>query len=99
MKALVVQADWKPKKEYYLTKDEEGYILFSGQVKLPGIIGHEFSGIVEKTGRRVVHLKIGDAVTAESILWCGLCSPCRRGALNQCQSLDLLGLSSNGALA
>ncbi|MFH0814144.1 MAG: scyllo-inosose 3-dehydrogenase [Pseudomonadota bacterium] len=153
MKALFVNAEWKPKAGYRLTEaerikrkaftgnqvwrnphfefkevptpdleddevlikvkacgicgsdthlyetDAEGYIIFSGVVKLPCIVGHEFSGIVEKKGGKVSRLNIGDAVASESILWCGLCTPCRRGDLNQCQQIELLGLSSYGALA
>ena len=79
--------------------DEEGYIIFSGLTKLPCIIGHEFSGIVEKTGSRVTNLKVGDKVAMESIMWCGICRSCRSGAPNQCANIELMGLSTNGALA
>ena len=79
--------------------DPEGYIIYSGPVKLPCVLGHEFSGIVEKTGKYVHELEPGDLVAMESIQWCGYCNPCRSGALNQCQNIELLGLSTNGALA
>jgi len=79
--------------------DAEGYIIFSGVVKLPCILGHEFSGVVEKIGPRVANLKVGDIVAVESIQWCGLCKSCRSGAVNQCQNIELLGLSTNGAFA
>ncbi|MBW1838518.1 MAG: alcohol dehydrogenase catalytic domain-containing protein [Deltaproteobacteria bacterium] len=79
--------------------DKEGYIIFSGLVALPCILGHEFSGIIEKVGEKVRSLKPGDAVAVESILWCGICTPCRSGALNQCRNIDLAGLSSDGAFA
>ena len=79
--------------------DEEGYIIFSGLTKLPCIIGHEFSGIVEKTGSSVNNLKRGDKVAVESIMWCGKCLPCRSGFPNQCEDIELMGLSTNGAFA
>lgn len=79
--------------------DEEGYIIFSGLVKLPCILGHEFSGVVEKIGKKVITLKVGDPVVVESILWCGMCTPCRSGALNQCKNIELAGFSSDGAFA
>lgn len=79
--------------------DKDGYILFSGQTKLPRVIGHEFSGIVEKTGSRVSNLKKGDKVAVESIMWCGICHACLSGAPNQCKAVELLGLSVDGALA
>lgn len=79
--------------------DPEGYIIFSGLASFPCIIGHEFAGVVEKTGRRVVNLKKGDLVAVESVMWCGLCRSCRAGAPNQCRNVELLGLSVNGAIA
>ncbi len=79
--------------------DPEGYIIYSGPVKLPCVLGHEFSGVVEKTGKYVHELEPGDLVAMESIQWCGYCNPCRSGALNQCQNIELLGLSTDGALA
>jgi threonine dehydrogenase-like Zn-dependent dehydrogenase len=79
--------------------DEEGYIIFSGLTKLPCIIGHEFSGIVEKAGRNVSGLKRGDKVAVESIMWCGRCHSCRSGFPNQCNYIELMGLSVDGAFA
>lgn len=79
--------------------DSDGYILFSGPVKLPCIIGHEYSGIVEKVGNGVVNFKPGDRVAAESVLWCGVCSTCRSGAVNQCERVELAGITSPGAFA
>ncbi|MDO8140813.1 MAG: scyllo-inosose 3-dehydrogenase [Candidatus Brocadiales bacterium] len=79
--------------------DEEGYVIFSGLTKLPCIIGHEFSGIVEKAGRNVKDLKRGDKVAVESIMWCGRCQSCRSGFPNQCKYIELMGLSADGAFA
>ncbi len=153
MKALVVNAEWKPKKTYPITveeikkkraivgsqvwrnttfeiqdvpvpnltgdgvlvkvkscgicgsdthlyeMDKDGYIVFSGLTKLPCTIGHEFSGIVEKVGPRVTGLQHGDKVAVESIMWCGACQPCRSGSFNQCNNIELMGLSADGAFA
>lgn len=79
--------------------DRDGYIIFSGLTKLPCVIGHEFSGVVEETGRLVKGLKKGDIVAVESVMWCGICTPCRSGHPNQCRNVELLGLSRDGALA
>lgn len=79
--------------------DEDGYIIFSGPVKLPCVIGHEYSGIVEGLGRNVTNFQIGDRVAAESIVWCGKCTPCRSGAVNQCDHVELAGITVDGALA
>ena len=153
MKALVVDAEWKPKKDYPLSKDEktrgraligsqvwrntrfeikdlptpnphddevlirvkscgicgsdthlyetdgEGYIIYSGLTKFPCIPGHEFSGIIEKIGSKVTTLQVGDKVALESIMWCGVCQPCRSGTPNQCRNVELMGLSTDGAFA
>jgi threonine dehydrogenase-like Zn-dependent dehydrogenase len=80
-------------------KDEESYVLFSGPLRAPVILGHEFSGEVVKAGKKAVTLKAGDAVAAESIMWCGVCTACRTGNLNQCQRLKMTGLSSPGAFS
>lgn len=79
--------------------DKDGYIIFSGLTKLPCVLGHEFAGVVEKTGRKVTTLKAGDKVAAESIMWCGTCQPCKNGAPNQCRNVELMGLSADGAFA
>ncbi len=79
--------------------DEDGYVIFSGAAGLPVILGHEFAGEVVETGKRVVTLRRGDAVAAESVVWCGLCKPCRSGAFNQCLRMRMIGFGVPGALA
>lgn len=76
--------------------DTEGYVLFSGPTKLPCILGHEFSGEVVEVGKEVKGFSCGDMITTESILWCGHCTPCRTGMPNQCQNVELLGLTVDG---
>lgn len=78
---------------------KDGYIVFSGLSKFPCILGHEFAGVVEKTGPGVLNLKKGDIVAVESVMWCGLCAQCRAGHPNQCSRVELMGLSVNGAFA
>jgi len=80
-------------------KDRDGYIIFSGPAKLPCILGHELSGEVVEIGKDVQGFTKGDIVTSESIMWCGKCRPCRSGMLNQCEQVELMGLTSNGAFA
>jgi hypothetical protein len=79
--------------------DAEGYIIYSGPVKFPTIIGHEYSGIVEKVGSEVSNFKVGDKVAAESIIWCGTCASCRTGAFNQCERVELAGITAPGGFA
>ncbi len=79
--------------------DKEGYILFSGPTRLPCTLGHEYAGRVVEAGKEVKDLKVGDLVTAEGMLWCGLCTPCRTGHFNQCRRLEMVGFSAPGAFA
>jgi threonine dehydrogenase-like Zn-dependent dehydrogenase len=79
--------------------DSNGYIIFSGPAKLPCILGHEYSGEIIEVGRDVSGFKNGDIVTGESIFWCGKCLPCRSGMLNQCDNIELMGLTTNGAFS
>jgi len=79
--------------------DDEGYIIFSGPVKLPVVPGHEYAGEVVAVGRAVRTLQVGDLVAAEGMLHCGACEACRTGHPNQCPNLDMVGFSSPGAYA
>ena len=65
--------------------------------KYPLVLGHEFSGIVEQCGRSVQHVKPGDRVIAFSVIYCGICPPCRRGLHTLCHHSRPLGFSMVGA--
>lgn len=84
---------------HFYETDSEGYMLYPGLTKFPCVIGHEFSGEVVALGREVKDLKIGDMVTAEEMIWCGECVPCRNGYPNQCLNLEEIGFTINGAFA
>jgi hypothetical protein len=79
--------------------DEENYIIFPGNSKFPCTPGHEFSGEVVEIGSEVSKLKKGDLVTAEEMNWCGECDQCKLGYLNQCENLEEIGFTIQGAFA
>lgn len=85
--------------------DEEGYIWYPGLTAFPCTLGHEFSGIVAKTGKEAINkgsgkrYNEGEAVTAEEMLWCASCRPCADGYPNHCERLQELGFSCDGAFA
>jgi hypothetical protein len=79
--------------------DADGYIIFSGPTRLPCVIGHEYSGVVEKAGAGVTQFAAGDLVAVESVLWCGRCLACRSGSVNQCLHVELAGLTVDGAMS
>lgn len=69
------------------------------RVKPPVIIGHEFSGVIEKVGSPDSPYKPGDRVVVEPLLSCGVCKACKTGAYNVCQKFRLLGIDADGAMA
>jgi hypothetical protein len=77
----------------------DGYINYPGYTKFPSIPGHEFAGIVEEVGQEVTGIKIGDFVTADNMVWCGNCTPCRNGQPNFCQNMEEFGFTISGAFA
>lgn len=79
--------------------DPDGYILFSGPVRLPVTVGHEYTAEVLEVGPGVRHLRPGMLVAAEGMLSCGVCEACRTGHPNQCPDLDMVGFSAPGAYA
>jgi threonine dehydrogenase-like Zn-dependent dehydrogenase len=79
--------------------DADGYVLFSGPVRLPVVCGHEYAGRVVAVGPGVRRIRVGELVVAEGMLYCGVCEACRRGRFNQCPDLEMVGFSSPGAYA
>jgi len=84
---------------HFYETDEDGYILYPGLTKFPTILGHEFSGEVVEVGSAAEGLAVGDMVTAEEMIWCGYCTPCRNGFPNHCTNLEEIGFTIPGAFA
>lgn len=84
---------------HFYETDEDGYILYPGLTEFPTIVGHEFSGKVVEVGSEIEAPRVGDMVTAEEMIWCGRCVPCRNGFPNHCTNLEELGFTIPGAFA
>ena len=69
------------------------------RIKTPLTLGHEFSGTVAAIGERVQHVSIGDYVSAESHVTCGMCYQCRTGDAHLCPETEILGVDREGAFA
>lgn len=66
----------------------------------PMITGHEFSGVIARTGSGVEGWGEGDRVTAEpTYSACGTCRYCQAGFYNLCLQRRILGFWTNGAFA
>ncbi len=66
-------------------------------LSFPRVLGHEFSGIVEKIGSKVEKVKVGDRVCVEPLIPCKKCNMCQRGNYNVCENLKVLGIHTDGA--
>ena len=63
----------------------------------PVIVGHEFSGTVEKVGKSVTLYKEGDNVVGEPHnLACGKCYLCRNGHIQNCMDKRSIGWGIDG---
>jgi threonine 3-dehydrogenase len=66
---------------------------------LPLITGHEFSGIIEEVGKGVHGLSVGDYVSAEMHIICGVCHNCRTGNGQWCLDTIIRGITGPGIFA
>jgi alcohol dehydrogenase/L-iditol 2-dehydrogenase len=67
-------------------------------VNVPVILGHEFCGVIAKTGANVKDFRAGDRVVSETAAYiCGKCRHCRSGEYNLCPSRKGYGSGVSGA--
>ncbi|HEX2293122.1 MAG TPA: L-threonine 3-dehydrogenase [Gaiellaceae bacterium] len=69
------------------------------RIRPPLTLGHEFAGTVVEVGRNVRHTAVGDYVSAESHVTCGMCFECRTGQAHMCERTQILGVDRDGAFA
>ena len=69
------------------------------RIRPPLTIGHEFAGTVVEVGAAVSTVAVGDFVSAESHITCGVCFLCRTGRAHMCESTEILGVDRDGAFA
>lgn len=65
-------------------------------VEYPRVMGHELSGIVEKTGPSVSQLQEGDHVIFDPVLACHACRACKDGHENVCGQVKCFGVQADG---
>ena len=70
-----------------------------GRVQPPVTVGHEFAGTVVEIGKGVTNVAVGDYISAESHVTCGVCRSCRTGQAQTCPSTSILGLDRDGVFA
>jgi|SRR5690606_6315002 len=68
-------------------------------IKTPLVIGHEFVGHIVEMGVEVKGYEIGQRVSAEGHIVCGVCRNCRAGTQHLCPNTQGIGVSRDGAFA
>ncbi|HJX37548.1 MAG TPA: L-threonine 3-dehydrogenase [Anaerolineae bacterium] len=71
----------------------------ASRVKPPMIFGHEFAGEVAELGKNVTSVQLGDYVSAETHVVCGVCHQCRSGQRHICKNVSIIGVDRPGCFA
>ena len=71
----------------------------SKTIPVPLAVGHEFCGEVVECGVEVRGFDIGDRVSAEGHITCGVCRNCRAGRRHLCMNTAGIGVNRPGAFA
>lgn len=78
--------------------DISGYLGKMPFFKYPRIPGHELGVEVLKVADGVTNVKAGDRCSVEPYMNCGECHACRKGAINCCAKLEVIGVMVDGGL-
>ncbi len=68
-------------------------------IQTPRIIGHEFVGRIVELGHGVEGYQVGDRVSGEGHITCGICRNCRAGKRHLCNKAIGIGGGRDGAFA
>jgi threonine 3-dehydrogenase len=71
----------------------------SRTIPVPLAVGHEFYGEIVEFGSEVRGFEIGDRVSAEGHITCGVCRNCRAGRRHLCMNTIGVGVDRAGAFA
>ncbi|SEB14729.1 alcohol dehydrogenase, propanol-preferring [Thalassobacillus cyri] len=66
------------------------------ETSFPHVLGHEFSGVIEETGKHVKRFKRGDRVIVPFTNGDGTCTHCLSGHHNVCENVQMPGFTSWG---
>ena len=68
-------------------------------IKTPIVIGHEFVGEIVAKGENVSGYEIGERVSGEGHIVCGICRSCRAGRRHLCTNTIGIGVNRDGCFA
>lgn len=66
-------------------------------IPVPMVVGHEFFGEIVETGSAAVKYKVGQRVSGEGHIVCGICRNCRAGRGHLCRNVVGVGVNRPGA--
>ncbi|MEX0324255.1 MAG: alcohol dehydrogenase catalytic domain-containing protein [Puniceicoccaceae bacterium] len=79
--------------------DLKSMLVGNPRIVAPRVMGHEFTGLVEKVGSNVEGFSVGDRVVMATSVSCGECYYCIKGHNNLCQELAPMGFAYEGGMA
>jgi threonine 3-dehydrogenase len=68
-------------------------------IPVPMVVGHEFMGMIVEVGSAVKNLKVGQRVSGEGHITCGVCPNCRKGLKHICVNTLGVGVNRPGSFA
>ncbi|GER92505.1 hypothetical protein A45J_0221 [hot springs metagenome] len=86
----------KPSKDEVLVKvkaaltcgtDLKAFLRGHPMIPMPGVFGHEFSGVIVELGKGVKNFKIGDEIMAVHSAPCLKCKYCKKKLYNLCENI------------
>ncbi len=78
--------------------DIHSYLGSYAFLDYPRILGHELAVEIVELGSPSQSHFVGDLCAVEPYLTCGHCLPCQRGTTNCCESLQCLGVHTDGGM-
>ncbi|MCR4962372.1 MAG: alcohol dehydrogenase catalytic domain-containing protein [Firmicutes bacterium] len=79
--------------------DRKAYRQGQRDLKLPRVLGHEFSGRIVAAGLGLPRDTLGRKVSVHPGIFCGACAACRSGNDQLCESMRILGFHLDGGFA
>ncbi|MBI5187668.1 MAG: zinc-binding dehydrogenase [Nitrospirae bacterium] len=67
--------------------DLKAFLRGHPMIPMPGLFGHEFSGVVADVGKRVKKFRVGDEIMAVHSAPCNECIFCKKGLYNLCENI------------
>jgi (R,R)-butanediol dehydrogenase / meso-butanediol dehydrogenase / diacetyl reductase len=91
---LEVEATGVCGTDLHILSDPPGHPATEG-----AILGHEIVARIAAVGKNVTQYHVGQRVTVDANLKCGLCRPCKKGKWNHCVNWTTIGIFQDGGFA